>query len=135
MKHFRAWIVTAVISSASTYMLTSGAAVPARALGAAADPPMQPQGVKVVVDERDMRWNSVNAYRIHTTADEVVLDLGFNMLDPNVKPGDGQQMLFRVSERNVMSYSTAKRLQQSLTNLVQKYEATYGPITPPTEKK
>ena len=137
MKHFHTWIVlTAVVSSAGTYLLTCGSSGPARALAAApADPPAQPQGVKVIVDERDIHWNTVNAYRIHTTSEEVVLDLGFNMLDPNAKPGDPQQLLFRVPERNVMSYPTAKRLQQSFTNLIQKYEAINGPIPAPNEKK
>jgi hypothetical protein len=137
VKHFHTWIVlTAVVSSAGTYLLTCGSSGPTRALAAApANPPAQPQGVKVIVDERDIHWNTVNAYRIHTTSEEVVLDLGFNMLDPNAKPGDPQQLLFRVPERNVMSYPTAKRLQQSFTNLIQKYEAINGPIPAPNEKR
>ena len=137
MKHFRTWIVmTAIASSAATYLISSGIAGPARAMAAAPaeQAAQQPQSAKVIVDERDIRWNTVNAYRIHTTNEEVILDLGFNMLDPNVKPGDPQQLLFRVPERNVMSYSTAKRLQQSLTTLVQKYEATFGPISAPEKK-
>jgi hypothetical protein len=141
MKHFRTWILfTVVASSTATYLVTSGTAGPSRALAAAPDQQQQqqqpqPQGTKLIVDERDIHWNSVNAYRLHTTSEEVVLDLGFNMLDPNSKPGDQQTMLFHVPVRNVMSYPTAKRLQQGLSNLIQKYEATYGPITPPAEKK
>ena len=54
-----------------------------------------------------MRAAYTNAYRIHTAPEEVVLDLGFNMANPN-------QPLFKVTDRVVMSYVNAKRLAMSL---------------------
>ena len=83
--------------------------------------------VQLMLDERDMRSTFTNAYRIHTTAEEVVLDFGFNMLNPNPQTGQ-QQMLFKVSDRMIMTYSTVKRLTGSLTQLIRRYEQQFGEI-------
>ncbi|HSZ57506.1 MAG TPA: DUF3467 domain-containing protein [Tepidisphaeraceae bacterium] len=83
--------------------------------------------VQLMLDERDMRATFSNAYRIHTTAEEVVLDFGFNMLNPNPQTGQ-QQMLFKVSDRMIMTYSTVKRLTGSLTQLIRRYEQQFGEI-------
>lgn len=83
--------------------------------------------VQVVLDERDLKLIFSNAYRIHTTAEEVVIDLGFNMPDPNPQGGQ-QRLLFKVTDRVVMSYSSTKRLAMSLTQLVKRYEQQFGEI-------
>jgi hypothetical protein len=94
----------------------------------------QQQQVQVLLDERDMRTLYANAYRIHTTAEEVVVDLGFNMPNPNpnAQPGQPQQLLFRVTDRVIMNYANAKRLTASLTQLVRQYEQRFGelPLVP-----
>lgn len=94
-----------------------------------ADP--QAAGVQVMLDERDMKTSYSNAYRIHTSAEEVIVDLGFNMPNPNQQPGQ-QQLLFKVNERIIMSYTSAKRLTLSLQQLVKRYEQQFGeiPTTP-----
>lgn len=91
----------------------------------------QQQGVQVMLDEREMRSVFSNAYRIHTTAEEVVVDFGFNMANPNPQGGQ-QQLLFKVSDRVIMSYSNTKRLAMSLQQLVRRYEQQFGelPSTP-----
>src|SRR5205814_10327714 len=98
----------------------------------ASDQPQQQQ-IQVMLDEREMRTIYSNAYRFHTTADEVVMDIGFNMPNPNPNPqgGGGQQLLFKVNDRIVMSYSNAKRLAGSLTQLVKRYEQQFGEIATP----
>lgn len=88
---------------------------------------VQGQNVQLMLDERDMRTSFCNAYRIHTTAEEVIVDFGFNMLNPNPAGGQ-QQMLFKVTERIVMSYSTTKRLTGSLTQLIRRFEQQFGEI-------
>jgi hypothetical protein len=91
----------------------------------------QPQGdqqVQVLLDERDLRTVYSNAYRIHTAAEEVVVDLGFNMPNPNQQPGQNQQLLFKVTDRVVMSYANAKRLALSLQQLVKRYEQQFGEL-------
>ena len=92
--------------------------------------------IQVNLDERDLRTTFANAYRIHTTAEEVVLDLGFNMPNPN-PAGGGQSLLFKVNERVVMSYANTKRLAMSLGQLVKRYEQQFGElqITPGQPKK
>ena len=90
-------------------------------------------GVQVMLDERDMKTMYANAYRIHTSAEEVIVDLGFNMPNPNPQNPGQQQMLFKVTDRVVMSYSNAKRLSTSLRQLITRYEQQFGEI--PTQPK
>ncbi len=84
-------------------------------------------GVQVLLDERELRTIYTNAYRIHTSAEEVILDLGFNMPNPNPQ-GQQAQLLFKVSDRAIMSYTNAKRLAMSLTQLIKRYEQQFGEI-------
>ena len=87
----------------------------------------QTQNVQLMVDERDTRTTFSNGYRIYTTGEEVVLDFGFNMLNPNPAGGQ-QQMLFKATDRLILSYPTMKRLSLSLRQLVQQFEQRYGEI-------
>lgn len=93
-----------------------------------ATPEQQPQGVQVLLDERELRTIYSNAYRFHTTNDEVVIDIGFNMPNPNPQPGGPAQLLFKVTDRVVMTYPNAKRLAMSLTQLVKRFEQQFGEI-------
>jgi hypothetical protein len=97
-------------------------------------PQADQQSVQVVLDERELKIIFSNAYRIHTTAEEVVTDLGFNMPDPNPQGGQSR-LLFKVTDRVVMSYSSTKRLAMSLTQLIKRYEQQFGEIqVRPTQK-
>lgn len=91
------------------------------------------QGVQVMLDERDLKTTYANAYRIHTAIEEVVVDLGFNMPNPNSQPGQPQALLFKVTDRVILSYPNAKRLAMSLGQLVKRYEQQFGelPLVPP----
>jgi hypothetical protein len=86
-----------------------------------------PGGVQVLLDERDLRVLYANAYRMHTAAEEVVVDLGFNMPNPNPQTGQ-QQLLFKVTDRVIMSYATAKRLALSMGQLIKRYEQQFGEL-------
>src|SRR5271163_4842033 len=94
--------------------------------------PQQP-GVQVLLDERDLRQIYSNSYRIHMTADEVIIDLGFNMPNPNPQPGQ-QQLLLKISDRVVMSYMNAKRLSLSLGQLIKRYEQQFGELAAPGQR-
>src|SRR5829696_7958058 len=80
-----------------------------------------PQAGSVSIDERDLKWVYVNAYRVHTTAEELILDVGVNMPDPTnaAAKAPAPQTLFRVTDRLVMSYVSARRLNKSLTQVLQ----------------
>src|SRR5213076_742275 len=67
-------------------------------------PEQQPQGVQVLLDERELRSVYANAYRIHTSSEEVIIDLGFNMPNPNQQAGTGAQLLFKVTDRVILTY-------------------------------
>ena len=87
------------------------------------------QQVQVYLDERELKTLYSNAYRIHTAADEVIIDMGFNMPNPNPNPQGGQaQLLFKVTDRVIMSYPTVKRLSGSLTQLIRRYEQQFGEL-------
>ncbi|HEX2973215.1 MAG TPA: DUF3467 domain-containing protein [Tepidisphaeraceae bacterium] len=93
--------------------------------------PEQQQGVQVLLDERELRTLYTNAYRIHTAPEEVVIDLGFNMANPNMQQQGASatpQLLFKVTDRVVMSYINAKRLAMSLGQLVKRYEQQFGEL-------
>ena len=98
----------------------------------------QGQQVQVMLDDRDLQIVYANAYRINNAPEEVVVDLGFNMLNPNVQPGQGgpQQVLFKVTHRVAMSYTNAKRLTVSLGQFIKRFEQQYGeiPLTPGPKK-
>src|SRR4051812_34064439 len=95
--------------------------------------PGQPS-VQVLLDERELRTTYTNAYRIHTAPEEVVIDLGFNMANPNQQgqAAGGAQLLFKVTDRVVMTYTNAKRLAMSLGQLIKRYEQQFGelPVQP-----
>ena len=86
------------------------------------------QQVQVLLDERELKSMYANAYRIHTSAEEVIVDLGFNMPNPNPQNPGQQQLLFKVTDRVIISYTNAKRLAISLTQLVKRYEQQFGEI-------
>ena len=85
------------------------------------------QGVQVLLDESTLKTTYSNAYRIHTSMEEVIVDLGFNMVNPNPQTGQAQ-MLFKVTERIVMTYANTKRLSISLQQLIKRYEQQFGDI-------
>ncbi len=90
----------------------------------------QAQNVQVLLDERELRTTYTNAYRIHTAPEEVVIDLGFNMANPNPQgaPQQQAQLLFKVTDRVIMSYVNAKRLAMSLGQLIKRYEQQFGEL-------
>ena len=60
---------------------------------------------------------------------------GYSSIDGSV-PGGQAQLLFKVTDRVIMSYSTAKRLSTSLTQLIRRYEQQFGEIpTQPGQRK
>src|SRR5262245_58054604 len=78
------------------------------------DAAAQQQQMQLVLDDRDQRTVYVNGYMFQPSGEEVVLDIGFNLPRPN--PQGGQpQVWFKVTDRLIMTYSTAKKLAMSLT--------------------
>src|SRR5437868_1739935 len=102
----------------------------------------QQQGLQIFVDERDLRTVFCNFYQVHTTMEEVIVDLGYNMPNPRPVPQQGgaqptgPQALLKVHDRVIMSYPTVKRLGASLAQLVKRYEQQFGEIpTQPGQRR
>jgi hypothetical protein len=92
--------------------------------------PQQPadQNVQLVVDDRELKVTYSNGYFINQTAEEVVLDFGFNLPRP-AQPGQQPQVLFKLNDRVILSYPNAKRLAGSLLQLIKRYEQQFGEIS------
>lgn len=84
------------------------------------------QQIQVMLVEQDVKTIYANAYRIHPAAEEVVIDLGFNMPNPN--PQQPNSMVLKITDRAVLSYVNAKRLVLSLQQLIKRYEQQFGEI-------
>jgi hypothetical protein len=99
------------------------------------DAAAQQQQMQLVLDDRDQRTVYVNGYMFQPSGEEVVLDIGFNLPRPN--PQGGQpQVWFKVTDRLIMTYSTAKKLAMSLTQFVKRYEQQFGEIqTQPGQRR
>lgn len=100
-------------------------------------PEHQERGVAVLLDDRDVRTLYANAYRIYVAAEEVIVDYGFTMPNPNPNPQQaGPQMILKISDRVVMSFSNVKRLTASLQQLIRRYEQQFGEIsTAPPQRR
>lgn len=92
--------------------------------------PEQPKGPQIIIDERDLEMVYTNAYRIHA-ADDVVIDFGYNMPNPNPTQQGVPQVLYKGTHRVIMSYANAKRLSASLGQLIHQFEQRFGEIKLP----
>ena len=101
-----------------------------------AEQPQQPQmaagepqqQIEALVDEREMRTIYSNFFRMFPASEELILEFCFNMPNPNPAAAGKQQVLIKVADRVIMSYPTAKRLANSLTQLIKRYEQQFGEV-------
>ena len=85
------------------------------------------QQVRLRVDERSMESEYANAFRTNGTAEEVMLDFGVNLMQP--APAGGQpEIVFRISQRIIMNYYSAKRLAITLSQLIRRHEDQFGEL-------
>ena len=87
----------------------------------------QARGTQIIIDERDLAMVYTNAYRIHA-ADDVVIDFGYNMPNPNPTQQGVPQVLYKGTHRVIMNYANAKRLAASLGQLIRQFEQRFGEI-------
>jgi hypothetical protein len=81
--------------------------------------------VKVRMDESTMTTHYANAFRTNATDEEVMLDFGVNLPNPTAQ-GETPEILFRITDRIVLNYYSAKRLAITLRQIVQRYESQFG---------
>ena len=87
--------------------------------------------VRLRVDQSNMGLTYANAFKTNATSEEVIVDLGLNIVVPNPQgPGAdvAGEILFQVNNRLILNYYTAKRLALSLGQLVRGYEEKFGEL-------
>jgi len=88
--------------------------------------------VRLRIDQTGMSTTYANAFQTNATSEEIIVDLGLNMVVPT-PPGQGDSdvagdILFQVNNRLILNYYTAKRLALSLGQLVRGYEEKFGEL-------
>ena len=86
--------------------------------------------VRLRVDEREMSTVYANAFRTNGTAEEVMLDFGINLLNqiPQQQGQSEPEIIFKVTDRVVMNYYSAKRLAITLSQLIRRHEEQFGEL-------
>jgi Protein of unknown function (DUF3467) len=83
--------------------------------------------VHLRIAEQDMKTAYANAFRTNATPEEVVLDFGLNLPAQTAKDAE-PQMDFRLNQRVIVNYYSAKRLALALTRLIHRHEEQFGEI-------
>ncbi len=86
------------------------------------------QQVRLRVDEREMTSTYANAFRTNGTAEEVLLDFGVNLLTPAAQKEGQGEIVFKVTNRVIMNYYSAKRLAITLSQLIRRHEDDFGEL-------
>lgn len=86
------------------------------------------QQVRLRVDEREMSSTYANAFRTNGTAEEVMLDFGLNLMAPSGQKQGETEIVFKVTDRVIMNYYSAKRLAITLSQLIRRHEEEYGEL-------
>ena len=103
---------------------------------APADKPIEEQAreqtgqtqVRLRIDEQNMQTCYANAFRTNGTAEEVLLDFGLNLAEPTPGQADQPQIVFKLNQRVIMNYYSAKRLAIALSQAVRRHEDQFGEI-------
>ncbi len=85
--------------------------------------------VRLRVDERAMASGYANAFRTNGTAEEVMLDFGLNLMNPaSQAEGQTPEIVFKVTDRVILNYYSAKRLAVTLGQLIRRHEEQFGEL-------
>ncbi len=87
--------------------------------------------VRIRVDDRNLTTSYANAFRSNSTAEEVVVDLGLDLVTQPPNPNDPDrpaEIMFQINNRVIMNYFTAKRLAITLAQVVREHEQVNGEI-------
>ncbi|MCD4831030.1 MAG: DUF3467 domain-containing protein [Anaerohalosphaeraceae bacterium] len=84
--------------------------------------------VRLNVTEAEMNTTYANAFRTNGTAEEVMLDFGLNLVAPPKPEQEQPEIMFKVNERVIMNYYSAKRLAITLSQLIRRHEEQFGEL-------
>ena len=86
-----------------------------------------PRQTALRIEESRMTTAYANAIRTSATNDEVVLDFGMSL--PQAGGNRQPVQVFTIDSRVVVNWANAKRLANSLMQMVQAFEQQNGPIS------
>lgn len=84
--------------------------------------------VRLRIDEREMTTSYANGFRANGTAEEVMIDFGLNMPVVQTTEKATPEILFKVTDRVVLNYYSAKRLAITLSQLIRRHEEQFGEL-------
>ena len=83
---------------------------------------------RMTLAEKIGQMVQIEATQVTDTSNNCTSQGGFNMPNPNPNAQGGASLLFKVTDRAILSYTNAKRLAMSLTQLIKRYEQQFGEI-------
>jgi len=91
------------------------------------------QQVRLRINDAEVTTSYANAFRTNTTAEEVAIDFGLNLVMPTAQSaqqadGPRNEIQFNIDRRVVMNYYTAKRLALMLGQVVRRHEEQFGEL-------
>ena len=84
--------------------------------------------VRLRIDEREMSTSYANGFRANGTAEEVMIDFGLNMPVVQTAEKATPEILFKVTDRVVLNYYSAKRLAITLSQVIRRHEEQFGEL-------
>lgn len=84
--------------------------------------------VRLRIDEREMTTSYANGFRANGTAEEVMIDFGLNMPVVQTTEKATPEILFKVTDRVVLNYYSAKRLAITLSQVIRRHEEQFGEL-------
>ena len=84
--------------------------------------------IRLRINDQGMTTSYANAFRTNGTAEEVLLDFGLNLIEQTGRPDDQPEILFKVNDRIIMNYYSAKRLAITLSQLIRRHEEQFGEL-------
>jgi uncharacterized protein DUF3467 len=86
--------------------------------------------IRLRIDETDVPTRYANSFRTNVTPEDVIIDFGMNTVTKANRSEKGveAEILFKIDEKRVINYYTAKRLAMTLSRLVRVYEDRFGEL-------
>jgi hypothetical protein len=136
---YRRWQRTGIIAISIAFALltfiTYGYAQrPVMAIGTSAEPVKDAgknEAAKVAIDASGMRTTYTNFFRVTGNPEEAYLDIG--LYTQMVTPTGPEPV--KLTDRLVMNFFTAKKLQAVLQTIVKRHEEAFGEIQVDPEKR
>ena len=86
------------------------------------------QQVRLRMDHREMSTSYANMVMTHSMPNEVLLDFGLNLMAPPTQQQEAPEMIFKVNDRIIMNYYSAKQLAITLSQVIRRHEEQFGEL-------